>query len=106
VNEPITPPEPGAATPQPPEPGLEGAAGPPPPPPPGPPPDVAAYAPASSQASPPPAAFASAPVTPVSPTCAPPPQPLGAPGIAIAGFVCVLVGLFIPFVGIVGLVLS
>lgn len=34
------------------------------------------------------------------------PQPQGAPGIGVAGFVCVLVGLFIPLVGIVGLVLS
>jgi type II secretory pathway pseudopilin PulG len=31
---------------------------------------------------------------------------LGAPGIGVAGFVCVLVGLLVPLVGIVGLVLS
>jgi hypothetical protein len=30
----------------------------------------------------------------------------GPPGVGIAGFVCVLVGLFVPFVGIVGLILS
>ena len=30
----------------------------------------------------------------------------GAPGIGVAGFVCVIIGLFVPVIGIVGLVLS
>lgn len=40
------------------------------------------------------------------PTGQPATKPQGAPGIGVAGFVCVLVGLFVPLVGIVGLVLS
>jgi len=47
---------------------------------------------------------ASPTATPV--TYAQSPQALGPPGIGVAGFVCVIVGLIIPFVGIVGLVLS
>jgi hypothetical protein len=31
---------------------------------------------------------------------------VGPPGIGVAGFVCVMVGLVVPFVGIVGLILS
>ena len=31
---------------------------------------------------------------------------LGPPGIGIAGFVCALFGVFVPFAGIVGLILS
>ena len=56
---------------------------------------------------PPPAGYAPAPqYAPTQSYYAAPPAPLGAPGIGVAGFVCVIVGLFVPIVGIVGLILS
>jgi hypothetical protein len=40
------------------------------------------------------------------PASSAPSKPQGAPGIGVAGFICVLVGLLIPLAGIIGLVLS
>lgn len=82
--------------PAPPEPPVAPDAQVPPPPPP-----AAGYEPAAQapQYPPPQAAYYSG-------ASAPAPAPQGAPGIGVAGFVCVLVGLFVPFVGIIGLILS
>ena len=66
-----------------------------------PPASLTSVAPSSSQAG------AAAPLNASPPSYASvASKPQGAPGIGVAGFICVLVGFLVPLVGIVGLVLS
>jgi hypothetical protein len=88
-------PEPPAAPYVPPQ-DVDGGATIPPPPP----------APPGPYIAPPGTGGASVPPYPAGMAYSTSPQPLGAPGIAVAGFVMVLVGLFIPIVGLIGFILS